>query len=827
MKRSIPFLLLTVFLGMSLSLTAQNRHLRKADKLYEALVYPLAIKSYEKGLKEERDLRSMERIADAYKDIGDPVGAERWYGELVASKGSAPINKFYYGEVLMRNGKYDEARKWFEAYMATGENPKRAASFIEACDLAAEIKQDSSRYAIKRADFNVGESDFSPIITRQGMVYTSSRKRGFGSRFINMRDKEKFFYDLYRVERNSSKVGYKVKPLKGKVNTRFHEGPAVFTKDGNTLYFTRSNFYKGEKGEDTRGINRLKIFSAKRVGKKWKEIEELPFNDPSYSCGHPALSPDGMTMVFVSDIPGGFGGSDLYMSKFDGKNWGTPINLGSEINTQGDEEFPYLHPAGALFFSSEGHPGMGGLDIFAAQADGDRWGNPINAGYPMNSSRDDFGVVWSKGKPKGYFSSNRNGNDDIYSFSRQMYIQGTVVDSRTNLPLENAKVSILDANGRESKITTDKDGRFKAPGTWYYCTVNKNEYIQLRKKLDTKEVSALEDYDTVLPLERDMIFTISGNVKDAATGESLRGADIRLIGSMDKTFQSDKKGSYFEDLEENTEYTVIIMKDGFVPQVASVTTVGKTDPEDFIVNADLVRGNYMLVEGRSFLRESGKSLAAVNVRGVDTENRQETKSTVSRTDGRFWVVLDPKVEQTLIGSKVGFFSSRADLPSPSAFSGDTTVKVELPMVPYEIGALVKIIYYDYNKSDITKVAGSDLFEIIYFMKDNPEVSVDLSSYTDSRGGTDYNKKLSQRRSDASVGYIVNRGIGDKRIKAKGFGESQPVNQCIDGRNCSEELHSLNRRTEIRVTQLDLGKVEELWKRQLILDQLEGMKSIAK
>lgn len=830
MKKIYYPLLLVLFLGQGAFLGAQNGQLKKGDKFYESLAYPLAIKHYEKGLKKERDLRSMERLADAYKNIGDPVGAEKWYAELVKTKGSAPINKFYYGETLMTNGKYTAARTWFEAYLQTGENPKRAATFIEACDFASEIKKDSSRYSIQEADFNVGESDFSPVITRKGMVYTSSRKRGFGSRFINMRDNERFFYDLYNVERSTNKKGYKVKPLKGKVNTKFHEGPAVFSKDGNTIFFTRSNFYKGEKGEDSRGINRLKIFQAKRVGKKWKEVEKLPFNDDAYSCGHPALTADGKTMVFVSDIPGGFGGTDLYLSKFDGKNWGTPVNLGSSINTQGDEEFPYLHPAGALFFSSNGHPGMGGLDVFAASQDGDRWSNPVNAGYPLNSSRDDFGIVWTKGQPKGYFSSNRGGNDDIYTFKRQMFIEGTVVDSRTNLPLENAQVSIMDAGGREQKVTTDKSGNFKVPASWgkeYFCTVNKDEYIQLRQKLDTKDVNALDDLKATLPLERDMIFTLSGNVKDAATGKSLRGAKIRVVSYREQNMKTDKKGDYFQELEENTEYTVIIMKDGYIPQLASLTTVGKTDPEDFVINADLEKGDYLLAEGRTFIRETGKALDKVTVRSIDTENSKEVKSTMSRTDGRFWVVLDPKVEQILIGSKVGYFSSRGDLPLPSEFNGSKTVQVEIPMVPYEIGALVKIIYYDYNKSDITKIAGADLFEIIYFLQENPEASVDLSSYTDSRGGDSYNMKLSKQRSDASVGFIVNRGVEDKRIKAKGFGETKPVNACTDGKKCSEEEHSLNRRTEIRVTELDLGKVDQLWKRQMILDQLEGMKSIAK
>lgn len=830
MKRINYLVICAIFLMLGSSVDAQNARLKRGDNYYESLAYPLAIKSYEKGLKKERDLRSMERVADAYWKIGDTEGAERWYAELVKTKGSAPINKFYYGEVLKANGKYTQARTWFEAYLQTGENPKRAATFIESCDYAMQLKEDSSRYEIKPVDFNVGASDISPVVTRQGMVYSSSRKRGFGSRFINLRDREKNFYDIYLVERNTSKKGFKVKPLKGKVNTRFHEGPAVFTPKGDKLYFTRSNFVKGKAGEDTRGINRLKIYSATLKGNKWKNVEELPFNDDLYSCGHPTLSESGDMMVFASDIPGGFGGTDLYVSKYDGKTWSTPVNLGSAINSQGDEEFPYLDAEGTLFFSSDGLPGMGGLDIFAATAEGERWGSPVNAGYPMNSSKDDFGVAYNKGKPSGYFTSNRSGNDDIYTFKRKMMLKGTIVDSRTGKPLNNAEVTVMDINSRETKFRTDGDGTFSMLAEWgkdYFTTVDREDYLQLREKLETKSVGPLQDLVVTLPLERDMIFTLSGNVRDAANGKAITDATVRVISGSENKLKSDNKGAYFSELEEATEYTVIIMKEGYMPQIASVTTIGKQDPEDFVVNASLDRGRYMLVEGRTFKLEGRDPLSAVNVRSVDAENRKEVKATASRSDGRFWVLLNPEVEQFLIGSKQGYFAARADLPNPKDFKGDTTVTIELPMVPYEIGALVKVIYYDYDKSDITKVASKDLFEIVYFLEDNPEASVDLASHTDSRGSDKYNTDLSQTRSNAAVGYIVNRGIESARILAKGFGEKQLVNKCGDGVNCEESEHALNRRTEIRVTKLDLGKVDEPWKRQMILDQMVPQEAIVK
>ena len=225
----------------------------------------------------------------------------------------------------------------------------------------------------------------------------------------------------------------------------------------------------------------------------------------------------------------------------------------------------------------------------------------------------------------------------------------------------------------------------------------------------------------------------------------------------------------------------------------------------FIFNPKMEPGNYILVEGRTVAREDESPIPGVNVRTVDTENRVERKATRSRLDGKFWKVLDPTVEMFVVGSKEGYFASRADLPAPDSTWQDTIAPITLYMVKYEVGALVKTIYYDYNKSDIRKLASKDLYEIVYFLQDNPDVSVELDSYTDSRGGDAYNKSLSQRRSDAAVNYIISRNIRKGRVVAKGLGETNLLNKCKDGVECTDEEHAVNRRTEIRVTDLDEKK----------------------
>lgn len=801
-------ILVLAFLSIFVALpaAAQNGSIKRGDKMYEMMSYPAAIRKYEKGLKKSSDLRAMERLADAYMKVGMSEHAEKWYAQVVKTKGAAPANMLHYGEALKMNGKYDEARKWFDAYLQSGEMPQLAARMKESCDFALEGMKDSLRYTIKAEPFNTDRSEFGPVIYGPGLIYTAERKGGC-TRRLNMRN-ENFFYDMFYTERSLKKQGYTVKALKGNVNKKYHDGPGVLSPGMDTLYFTRSNYVQEKKARNAKNLSKLKILTATRDSKKWKVQDMLPFNSDNYSCGHPTLSPDGKSMIFASDIPGGFGGTDLYISRMEGGSWGVPQNLGSAVNTEGEESFPNWHTSGTLFFASTGHAGFGGYDLFYSEPAGNGWSKPVNAGYPLNSPKDDFTMAWIKNQPRGYFASDRDGDDDIYTFTRKMQVRGLMVDSRTGAPLENVAVAVLDANGREARYITGKDGIFTHYGEWgreYYVTGYKEDYIEKRQQYSSADLSPMEDLEFVMELERDLIFTIAGKVTDAATGQPLSGARIRLIANAEKGLQSEADGKYFSKVMEEREYTVIAMNPGYVPQIYEFSTVGLTDPQDFVFDAKLVKGTYLLVEGKTVLREGEIPEPGVNVRIVDAENREERSATRSRSDGRFWKVLDPSIEQYIIGSKEGFFASHADLPLPDSTRGDTTVQVTLYMVRYEVGALVKTIYYDYNKSDIKKIASRDLFEIVYFLQDNPEASVDLSSYTDARGGDKFNQALSQRRSEAAVNYIVSRSISRKRVGAKGYGESNPVNKCKDGIECTEEQHSQNRRTEIRVTKLDMSK----------------------
>ncbi len=789
---------------------SQNGKIKKGDKLYEHLVYPGAIAKYERGLAKTQDLRAMERLADAYVQVSNSEKAEQWYGTIVKMKGAAPVNKLKYGQTLMANGKYDEAQKWFQAYLETGESPSMAARMVEACNFAEAARKEPSRYTVNSEPVNTGKSEFSPVMYQQGLIFTGERRGAF-TRFINLRNNNNF-YDLYYAQRDpNKKSGVKVKRLKGKVNRKFHEGPATVNKDQNTLYFTRSHFVKDKKGKMPINHSKLMILTAEKSKKKWKNINSLPFNSDNYSCGHPTLSADGQSLIFSSDIPGGFGGTDLYICTKQGDSWSTPQNLGSSVNSEGDEQFPYLHKSGALFFSSDGHAGFGGFDIFAAPVSGDRWGKAVNGGFGLNSQYDDFGITWLPNKSAGYFSSDREGDDNIYMFKRQMKINGTIVDKRTGKPLEGVTLSLLDASNHETKLVSDENGDFSYMAQWgkdYLLTANKNEYLQLRERVTTSNLSPLDDLNAKYEMEPDLILAVLGKVTDAETKAPIQDAKVSVISAKGLPYKTDAEGNYFAQVMEEQEYTVIIEKSGYVPQVFGFSTEGKKKSEDFTFNAPLVKGSAVIAEGKAFVNETRAPLAGVNVRSIDMGKQVELKGVLSRKDGRFWHVLNPAVDQILIGSKVGFFSARAELPDMDSTMAGQRISVEIGMVPYEVGALVKIIYYDYNKSDIKRVASKDLYEIVYFLQDNPEASVQLSSYTDSRGGDKYNERLSQQRADAAARYISSKNISRSRVASKGYGETNLVNKCKDGVKCTDEEHSANRRTEIRITKLDLGKVRE-------------------
>ncbi|WP_400074018.1 OmpA family protein [Zobellia russellii] len=352
------------------------------------------------------------------------------------------------------------------------QNDARATAYKDEKDYLNDIKRNSGRYNVSPFQYNSPYSEFAPSFYKEGLIFSSDRDTGNFARYRHTWN-SKDFLDLYKVNADSISQGTVIK-FGDHVNTRLHESTSTVNKAGDVLYFTRNNFKSGKYVKDEKGVIRLKIFKAKMVEGVWSNIEELPFNSNDYSVAHPTLSADEKTLYFASDMPGSLGESDIFrVSINDDGTYGTPENLGPVINTEARETFPFVSSEDVLYFSSDGHPGLGGLDIFATKvANGRLDGNVMNVGEPVNGRMDDFTFIFNEETKKGYFASNRSegqGADDIYAFLEtkslvidcEQAISGVVRDKISNEPLIGASVKVINENNDEiMSAITDAEGKY-------------------------------------------------------------------------------------------------------------------------------------------------------------------------------------------------------------------------------------------------------------------------------------------------------------------------------------------------------------------------------
>lgn len=416
----------------------QNKSLKEADALFKQFNYALALPAYKKVLKEQKaSLYVTQRIADAYRLMNNPKEAEFWYDQVLSFPNHDPIMLKYTADAARKNGKYSKAKQLYLQYgQRVPTQTAEVARLAAACDNALQWIARPELYELqKQTGLNSANSDFGPVFYQNGLVFTSDRGR-HDSKDEVYGWTGKPFLKLYYAPKTSSNAYSTPVALDPVINSKYHNGSATFTADGQTIYFTRINQVKnkGRKADTdpfswtklnagSNYINRLGIYTAQKQGEKWDKPKPFAYNQiNAYSVGHPALSPDGQTLYFVSDMPGSLGQTDIfYCTKQTDGSWSRPINAGKAINTPNKELFPLVSPTGTLYFSSEGHSGMGGLDIFSATGAGATWSQVQNLKYPLNSSADDFGIIFDETKEAGFLSSNRDsedGADDIYAFKK-------------------------------------------------------------------------------------------------------------------------------------------------------------------------------------------------------------------------------------------------------------------------------------------------------------------------------------------------------------------------------------------------------------------------
>ena len=694
----------------------------RADRLFHQFSYAGAINLYKAVLDEEPENQRVQlQIAECYRMLNQPEEASNWYARIINNDTLVTADHFlHYAKMLQGSGQYEAAKNWYERYeKKMVQEDRRVDNNQDALANLDVYFKDSAMYEIELAPFNSSQSDFSPVFYEDGLVFVSARETAemrITQNVFNW-DKEPFL-DLFFVGPDSLGAFTMARPWNEKINTQYHEGPIAFFDDGKRVVFTRNNYHKGRFGKSSDDINKLMLYSANVNGTNEKP---LPFNSEEYSVGHPTFLADGRTMIFVSDMPGSLGGTDLWQTEWAGENWSSPINLGPTINTEGNEMFPYYHADGVLYLASDGHGGLGGLDLFASKFNNDQWQEPKNMGYPVNTRFDDFGLVLEPNGIQGYFSSNRISEEDDNIFrmaiTREPYlrISGVVVDDITGKPLPNATVTMRGTNGEEVSATADDEAKFSFDLNWdvmYRFGAEKDQYEQvnapLRKAEDTPEARK--------PLEirmKNKCWEYAWALTDKETGEPVLGADVTLIlvSEGDSIRLESDNGTYIIPMECGQQYNLHLEKKGYFAKTLHITP-----------------GN----------------------------------------------IPEPEFEEIVVGKAIE----------------------------------VENIYYDLNKADIRSDAAVELDKLVELLVENPQISIELSSHTDSRGSDVYNLDLSQRRAESAVAYIIEQGIASNRITAKGYGETRLNNGCSNGVRCSDEEHQANRRTEFAVTEVTEDAAEQ-------------------
>ena len=463
MKKTLTLILVTLF---SYSFVfSQNNSTKKADRLYDRLQF---VKAAEEYLKlSDSELNSdyvITKLANCYYNLFETSEAEKWFKKIVNKNPDAELI-YKYSQMLKANGKYKESNLWMNKFSEMKPYDSRAVSFKNTPNYIDKIINKGKRFNIQNLKINSEYSDFGATIYKNKLYFVSSRNEKATSRNYGWNDEP--FLDIFSSTIND-KGSHLPADLFDELNSKFHEGIVSFTPDGNTAYFTRESYYEDEYQKDSLNntkYSQLYIYKATKLKDSWDTFESLEINDVNFSNKNPMVSPDGKHLYFSSNMPGGFGLYDLYKAEIkDDGSLGKVENLGQKINTEGQEAFPFLTSENILYFSSDGHLGLGGLDVFYSKNVDDKWSNSKNVGIPVNSGADDFAFMIKE--EKGYVSSNRTGGvgkDDIYALKKirplcDLLLETVVLDSKTNSPIDTALTSVSDGEGtiNNSKTTNEK-----------------------------------------------------------------------------------------------------------------------------------------------------------------------------------------------------------------------------------------------------------------------------------------------------------------------------------------------------------------------------------
>jgi len=790
MKNSIIIIFTSLFCFVATVSFAQDEQKKndptgwkKADKQYQEKGYMASASNYQmKHDKSKMTPDVMARVANSYRLNGESELAEYWYAQCINNITNTK-DKLHYAEVLQSNGKCEDAVRWFKAYKKSAKGVKMR-DFITDCSEMEDFVENKNIEVENVKALNSKHLDYSAIVTEGGVMFTSTRGKQGASRTTDNWTKDNFS-DVYFASTNEEGNLATPRPLGSEINKRYHDGATSVSEEGTIMYFSRNN----SKGKAKGKIIDLKIYSATRTNKVWKNVTELPINGEDFATCHPSISKDGKSLYFASDRPGGFGGMDIYVSKNENGTWQKPVNLGPSVNTAGNEIFPFSSPAGNLFFASNGHKGLGGLDIFKVEKtdknDESTWSIRTHMGKPFNTKKDDFGFTGNMDMTHGFLTSNRpggKGGDDIYSWTskgeesieveEESKINVMVTDMATGNAIRNAIVTVKDKNGRivKNNATTNAKGLFiheVEKGKNYTVTVEKDGYTLQEKSISAKELLSNESLE--LELEKLKCVELAGTILNEKYKKGIPSAKVTLINKCtgEKTVvTTSTDGSFDFCLAQGCDFEVVATKNDFEETQAIVSTInlgGNTDSKNVKIE-----------------------MLPVVKPVVSKVTTTPTKVTTSPTK---MVTAPTKTTTTVV-------------TSPTRVTSTTATTTTIDEI-FRVGGVLTLnnIYYDYDKWDIRSDASTDLDNIVNLMKASPTMEILLSAHTDSRGKKAYNQILSKQRAESARKYLISKGIAAHRVTAKGFGESQLKNGCTDNVKCTDDQHQVNRRTEVKITRL--------------------------
>lgn len=582
--------LILLSLVLSFGLLSQEKALERAIDFENQKAYYSAIKEYEKVVKQGGGTPEIYRkLARFNLDMRLPEESHKWFEALLETREYNTEDQLLFAEVLRQNEKYFESTVWSSQYfMATQDIDY--AEFVVTEDYYERFKTDSAKIDILNLEsINSEFNEICPTIRDGKMYFSSNMDFEFGIRYLDIYTNSNFL-NLYTVPLDGIQPSGKVKAFSANVNGVFHDSNLAFEND-ELVYFTRNQKKHSEETEYDQGFRKLKIVKAKKTAAGWNVIDDFPYNSVNYSVGHPTISPDGKFMVFISDMPGGHGGTDLYiLEKNENGNWGEPVNMGPSINSKGNEKFPYLFIDNSLYYSSDGKHGLGGLDIFVSPYLQGKHLNPYNIGYPINSSRDDFGFFYDAKNHSGYFSSNRKnskGTDDIYAYqlndTLNYLVKGKVMDFKSKKRVKNLKAVLLDLDDNVIQEVDITDGSFmfdeqtlRNSGFKVVIKDDSGLYQEINSGM-IKGSGINSGIDLGIMFTEKMPIIFKGILSDHNSGRYLHGIKITLYnkdsGQIEGEYVTGKGGEFeFSDLKEWTNYQIRLEKDGYFTRTVDFQT---------------------------------------------------------------------------------------------------------------------------------------------------------------------------------------------------------------------------------------------------------------